>query len=222
MNRERLSRLVGLLVTTICLSLATSSQAALLALWSFDNSTLVPAIGQGSQSATASLTTVGTVNFTVPAEGTALNDPRINPTATPAAQWGTQGGSFTIQVSGVNVGEFVITYAAEKNGNSGNQEWDYSLDGNTWTTLTTTLKARPKFSTVTADFSGITSLNGASTVYFRDTFDSDIKYDNIQVSINAVPEPINVAVASFGVCMLVIGFGRRLYSKLRTSLISRF
>jgi len=197
-------------IAIICLCSVATSQAALIALWSFDSSSTAPASGAGSQAGSASMITTGTSNYTT---GTTLNDPRPSPTVSPAIAWNSVGGSFTLQISGSGLTNFSVTYAAHKNGNSGDQIWSYSTDGINFTNIAGSFKADPSYTVVTVDFGAITALNGANNVYFKDTFGSDITYDNIQVtSLTAVPEPVTLGLAVFGVCAVAWRIGRRVWA----------
>jgi len=58
----------------------------------------------------------------------------------------------------------------------------------------------------------------AASIWFRNTFTVDgdarfFEFDNLQVT--AVPEPINVALACFGLAFVGLTFGRRIYSMAR-------
>ena len=203
-------KMLKIAITIICFYV-TTSQAALVALWSFDSSNTSPATG-GSQSGSATFSTTGVSSLTT---GTLLNDPRTSPSATQAIAYNTAGGNFTLHISGVGLSGFIVSYAALKNGNSGDQAWFYSTDNSTYTPLATNPKAGPSYTVLTVDFSTITALNGATDVYFRNTFTSDITYDNIQIS--AVPEPITLSLAVFGLCGIAWRLGRGFFeTKLKT------
>ena len=79
--------------------------------------------------------------------------------------------------------------------------WSYSINGGAYTALPGVATAAS--GTVTVDLSGAASfLNGATTINFMNVLvnaggSGTISFDNIQ--IEAVPEPINVALALFGV-----------------------
>jgi hypothetical protein len=65
----------------------------------------------------------------------------------------------------------------------------------------------------------VSQLNGASTIFLRNTLlggssGGTSDFDNIQV-LAQIPEPINVALALFGLGFVGLRFGRRLCSFVR-------
>ena len=204
------ARILDLVVASLMLLVPAQSPAALVAFWSFDNSNLNPTLGSGT------FTVSGSVTYTTPANATILNDPRPSPTATPALQFSSAGGYLQIQVVGSGLSSFVLSYAGLKTGNSGSQSWQYSLDGSTWITPAgvTQPKVGPSWAAYTVNFSAITALNNQSSVFFRDTFSSDLRYDNFQVV--AVPEPVHCALAAFGLLFAGVR-GWRFYLRHRSA-----
>ena len=120
----------------------------------------------------------------------------------------------TLKISGTGLQNFIVTYASQSSAGQ-TQTWAYSVNGTTFTTLTT-LSASTTFAAtgvLTADFSGSTAnsvLANAATVFLRDTITagngSDIAFDNF--AITAVPEPINYAMAGFGLIFVGGNAGR--------------
>lgn len=94
-----------------------------------------------------------------------------------------------------------------------------SLDGTSYTTtdLTQPGGLTTSFASYTVDFSGISALNGATSVYFEVTGGEngggDFTFDNFLVS--AVPEPVNMALALFGLGFVGVAVGRRFYVRLQ-------
>lgn len=201
------------IVTAILGSLPQPANAALISLWSFDtaptSSPINPTIGSGSLTVLS-----GTFGST---GGTTINDPRTSPNASFAMNF-TSAGSFTLQVSGSGLSGFQLSYAGQKAGGSGDQTWAWSINGTSFTDLASQPAkfAQGNWETRTVDFSGISALNNASTIYFRNTNPGSQYYDNFQV--NAVPEPTHIALAVFGFGAVGIGFGRKAWARVRAKL----
>ena len=156
--------------------------------------------------------------------GSTLNDPRPSPTITPAIDVGVgtlaNGSTFTIQVNGAGYSAFMVSFAVNRTG-SGVKDftWAWSTTGSSFTDLGTVSTTSSGYQTLTADFSSVTALNNASTIFFRATLNgatgssSTTDFDNFQVT--AVPEPVNVALVLFGLGVVGMKFGRRLFSVVR-------
>jgi hypothetical protein len=150
-----------------------------------------------------------------------LNDPRTPPTDSANVIYGGNNGggpmTLTIRLDNVaGLSGFVLTYAAANFAN-GSQLVEWSNDGSHWMGAdpSSTLSLGSSWSVNTANFSSA-SPSGLGTMYFRDTVgaigSSYAAFDNFQVT--AVPEPINYALAAFGLCVGGISFGRRFVRKL--------
>ena len=212
-------------------ALTATTQAALIAHWGFDTYTsgdYGPVLPNDGLQGTAGLT-VDSVN--VPANklnsvaGTTLNDPRTPPNASQAMQFQGQkanSGFITIHLSGTGMDSFTLTYAALRT-QSGpeNNQWSYSVDGGA--SFSTVGVGQPgaigtTYSILTVDFTGVTALNGAGDILLRGTPTNagggNADYDNFQV-MAAVPEPVNVALALFGLGIVGLKFGRRLFCFVR-------
>jgi hypothetical protein len=226
-NLMTLQRTISLLAAGLLSLMASqSAQAALIANWQFDTygggalSAFHPDAGAQSATAIANASVAGSpLPVLSHITGTTVNQTTASaPNNALQVQSGANGSSFTLtlQVSGTGLSGFVVTYASGDNSVPGyTQTWSYSIDGTTFTSLPTTINAANTTTfngtAYTADFSAITALNGAANVYFRDTIalgnNDQVRFDNI--AINAVPEPVNVALGVFGFCAVVGGVGRR-------------
>jgi hypothetical protein len=214
-------------VAFLCVGLP-QAKAALIAEWQFNSygagggnlSNFLP--NAGTQSGTAGLTTTTSINTPTRITGTTVNQ-----FAASAPNYGFQvnrsGGqtvnaTLTFHVSGTSLHDFVITYASGASG-AYVQTWSYSLTGTAGTfvnitpTITAATTATFNGTAYTANFSGITAINGQANVYFRDIFTIDsgggasVRFDNIATT--AAPEPVNVALGLFGFGAVAVGAGRR-------------
>ena len=170
---------------------------------------------------TGTLTGAGYANMGVVSAGVnTLNDPRTTPVNSANVIYGGNLGSgpmtLTIQLNNAaGLSGFIITYAAA-NVSSGTQLWEWSQNGSSWNSPdSSTLSLGSSWSVNTVDFNTASpSLSG--TIFFRNTVNSGsvglAAFDNFQVT--AVPEPINYALAAFGLCVGGICFGRRFLRKL--------
>jgi hypothetical protein len=231
---SRLSLGQNLLIFLI-LGHAASLQAALIAEWQFDSysgggtiTSYNPEYGTQSGSATLNAIQPATKHAFTTVTGTDVNE---NATSSPnrALQMATTQGSpgsavLTLQVSGTGLTGFVVKYASKDNSLTGHtQTWSYSTDGSTFNFFTTVNAPNDgSWALQTIDFSSITGLNNQSSVYFRNTigFDNNnqsVSFDNI--SITAVPEPINAAFAGFGLILVGLSVGR-FYLRRRRALIA--
>ena len=215
-----------LLTIVVFTSLAMTTQAALLAHWSFDSyaggiAALRPDDGNQLGDTFTPGNGTGTPTFTA-GIGTPLNDPRSLP-ATPSINVGAgtaaNGSTFTIQVNGVGYSAFTVSFEVNKSG-SGVKDftWAYST-GSGFTDITPQSATASGYQVLTFNFSGVTALNNASSIFLRATLNgatgsgSTTDFDNFQV--NAVPEPVNVALVLFGLGVVGMKFGRRLCSFVR-------
>jgi hypothetical protein len=186
-----------------------TTQAGIIALWTFDgNSTDVnqspvtlntdPGYQNGASLSSAGFSVTGTPN----------GDPRTSGQGSPNYGLAT-GGTLTLQISGIGFSGYQLAYQA-LDGGSGTQSWQWSPDNSSWNSpVSASLPISGLgWSADTVDFSGASG----STIYFRNTIGGSIGFDNIQIT--AVPEPINYALATFGLCVGGISFGRRFVRKL--------
>ena len=218
------------LLTILAISgLALSSRAALIAHWDFDTY----ANGQHSVAPESSLLTSSLdVDASFPSggsaslnsvAGTTTNDstPETAPNAaTQAMQFSgndqnSKGFNITINSSGFSFVQ--VTYAAVRNNSGANvNTWSYSLDGGTTFTAAPVQPSAvgTSYNTLTVDLTSVPELvNFSGTLVLRNVLSGagggDSTFDNVQV-LGQVPEPINAALALFGLVFLGVRFGRRL------------
>ncbi len=121
-----------------------------------------------------------------------------------------------IRVDGTSLDNFVVRYDAKVVSESVGQSWGYSINGSSYTQLASELQPgalTTTWATYTVDFSSIAGL-GVNPVYFKNNVSADVismefnnlQYDNIAVN---VPEPINVALALFGLGAAGLAIARR-------------
>jgi hypothetical protein len=226
-----------ILLTIVTLTtLVASTQAALIAHWGFDTFTWNPAGGSSrtispedgiQTSATFTIDPVALIpdNKIASVTGTTVNDPRGTPAASFAIEFQGQTGNnngATIHLSGIQRSFFFVTYAGKASaGGTSQNTWSWSTDGTTFSTVGVTQPGviGLTYSTFTVDFSAVSALNTgtATDIYLRAVGaggGNNTDYDNIQV-LAQIPEPINVALALFGLGFVGLKFGRRLFSFVR-------
>ena len=228
-------------IVAACAFPVSNAQAGLVAEWQFDssynggvNSGLIanptvfnPEYGWQSGSATLTAASSAGQGFINNYQGTDLN--AYQSTANNGdlkAKGGGTVGTITLEVGGVGLSDFVLTYAT-RNVVATTQTWTYSTDGVHYYSLgilvdgvsgnTATPVSGSVWTLFTVDFSGVTALDGASTVYFQDSFttlsgsNDTISFDNMAIS---VPEPVNYALAGFGLIFIGGSAGYTLRRKL--------
>jgi hypothetical protein len=109
-------------------------------------------------------------------------------------------GTFTLELSGAGLSGFKVDYWADKNGGKPDQVWSWSTDGNTFSTTgvvepNATIGNNGSYN---VDFSSVSALDGASTIYLRETMTGNAAFDDIHVT--AIPEATNAALACAGIC----------------------
>lgn len=175
------------------------------------------------------------VNAVTPVSGATQGPGTGNPGTGVDLQFTSPGGNgahnpdtstFTLTLkaaSGVTLSGFSITYDALSSNSSGTaavNKWTWAITGggSDATGIQTSIAQDNTWHTVTATFSGTghaITLNAGQTITFTDTLSGyagqsgTVGFDNINVNVNAVPEPANVAMALFGTAFAVIGIGRR-------------
>ena len=209
-----------LILGLVTLGAALTSQAGLIGLWTFDsnpsgtgpfadltNPTTSPARSSFYDNSAQITTSISVGN----AGGTTANDPRTSPSAGRALTLDS-GGAITIQITHGSLTGFTLTYEAQKTGGSptqGGWSWSTTLNG-TYSTagVSETLSTGTSYALNTVTFG---TLDPSTTIFLRETISSGgtVAFDNIQIS--AVPEPINYALAAFGLCVAAVCIGRRAY-----------
>lgn len=196
-------------------------QAALIAEWQFNSygggplSNLAPDYGtQLSATATTDIPFHASFNRIA---GTPLNEhASSSPNYALRMEHGTGQDltyTLTLHVHGTGLSGFTVTLASRQSGSVA-QTWAWSTDGATFTAIAPSITPSATWSVATADFRGVTVLNNPDhqDVYFRTTFDltrnnATVDFDNI--AVNAVPEPVGIALACFGVAFFGLGLVRR-------------
>jgi hypothetical protein len=216
----------GVLLFGACLT----THGGLIAAWTLENNNttqLTSGIGPNSDvtynpsGVAGTLTGAGLNHFleTTTALANSINDPRTTPVDSAVVIWGGKSISsgpmtLTIQLNNVTgLSGFTVSYAAANLQGSATQQWQWSTDGSAWNApVSSSLSLGGSWALNTVDF----STAAGSTLYFQNTVNSGgvgyAAFDNFQVT--AVPEPINYALAAFGLCVGGISFGRRFVRKL--------
>jgi hypothetical protein len=208
---------------------AMTTRAALVAYWDFNNlqdpiSTSLSSAA-GSQNLVADFTSFP-ANALAFANGTTLNSVGTSPAGTALSILRTPGinpnsGFMEIQLTMSGLSQLTVSYAqTDSLGNGGSSLlWSYRVGDNTG--AFTSLPATPVTGTAwtTASFAAPTALDNQAVVFLRaalskegnrETFD----LDNLQ--LNAVPEPVNLALSVFALCVVSVGISRRLGRRIRS------
>lgn len=233
------SKILILAAGLLGVAVPLTSQGGVVANWDFDTGTALSGThtatytanyGANSRDAAflsgAQMTTItlgaNTANQTTGAGYT--------PTATTALQFtavhtgndkSVNGSSFVLSLtSQIALNTFSITYNYLSSITSGTAVNTWTVSGGTgFTTQTANLTMDGGWHSATVSFTGGT-LSANQTITFTDALsaygsanDSYARFDNIRIS--AVPEPVNVALAVFGFCLVGVGIGRRIYLRAR-------
>jgi len=194
------------LVLLAQLSFLTYAEAALIAEWNFDDSNLVA--DAGTQAGTAGFsTTGGAVSFPPRGGGRALQ------------MAASTNQSYTLALSGTGLSDFQVTYEGLSTplfifNISQAQTWSWSTDNVTYSSAgvsQTGALTAGGYSSYSVDFSGVSAIEGAPSVYLRNEIQSgvfgintNLRFDN--VSVSAVPEPsgvMAVMIAIIGIAFLI-------------------
>lgn len=133
------------------------------------------------------------------------------------------GGNFILTITpatGYTLSAFSITYYA-RSSIATSDTWAYSVNGgSSWTSASAqpvNISAGNTWNQYTVNFTAFSVSSGS--VQFRDLFTSTSQgtadFDNINLYATVVPEPVNVALAAFGLCVVGVGVGRRIYLRAR-------
>lgn len=190
----------------LVLAFPVGAESALLAEWDFDSGNLAPS--GGVQSGIAGLTTTGgTVSFPVRGAGRAL---QLAGSSSPQ--------SLTLALSGTGLSDFQVRYEAVSSvfafifafNTSFGQTWSWSTDNVTYSSAGITAQPGPitsagGYEEYSVDFSGVSQLNGSSSVFLRNEIQpvfggtTNLRFDNLSVS--AVPEPSGIFTLLFGLAL---------------------
>ena len=168
----------------------------------------ISAFGGTAVNATGSMSTVTTVGALALSPGTRSG----NGTTTPYS-WAANGKSMVFQVSMTNLANLEISYATQRSSVAGftTHQWDYSINGTSWTTGTTVSSIPTSFAT--SSLAIASGLDNAATAYVRVTFTggtdsgANTRVDNFQFNATAIPAP--GAVALIGLAGMVASRRRR-------------
>ena len=121
------------------------------------------------------------------------------------------GHYLTLSLSSAGYSTLSLAYSTRlANGYAGSEVWSYSLDGTSWTTLSTlSPTANSTWQSESLSLSTLSgnALNNQSTFYFRMTISSNsgggsYAFDNLQLTGTAVPEPAEWALLLLGAAAL--------------------
>jgi len=139
--------------------------------------------------------------------------------ATSGGASAANGKSMVFVFSMANLANLSISYATQRTSTGfTSQVWEYSTDGQSWSSIGANTAIQSSFSTATAgvavtSFAGITGLDGLQTAYVRMTVNGasassgNNRLDNIIFSADVVPAP--GAMALLGVAGLCANRRRR-------------
>ena len=205
----------------VAFAFALTADASLIAEWNFDDSNLDA--DAGSQSATAGLTTTnGAVTFPDRSPGKAFQMGSV----------GAGGQSFTLALSGIGLSAFQLSYEAVSDrfsffifsfSTSYSQVWSWSTDNLTYSSDGVAqpgeITSGGGYGTSTVNFSGVTALNGAPTIYLRNSIGTggttNLRFDNL--SVEAVPEPQGIMAVFLGVALLGFVVRRKLRNRRKVA-----
>ena len=168
----------------------------------------ISCFGGTAVNATGSMSTVTTLGALALVPGARSG----NGTTTPYT-WAANGKSMVFKFSMTNLENLQISYATQRSSSTGftTHQWDYSVDGTSWTTGTTIGSIPTSFATSSVSIAS--GLNNAANAYVRVTFtgatdaSANTRVDNFQFNADAVPAP--GALALLGVAGLVGSRRRR-------------
>jgi len=125
---------------------------------------------------------------------------------------GTENGHYiTLALSSAGYSTLALSYATRlSSGFPGTEAWSYSLDGTSYTSLTSlSLPGNATFAAQSLDLSALSSnaLNNQSTFYLRMTVNAPLNggsfaLDNLQLNGLAVPEPATYGMLGSGLAVL--------------------
>lgn len=230
-----MKNITSLLLLAACALVSNRASAALVAEWEF-NSYNGGSVGAnnsmaadfGSQAGAAQFND-GSLGQGASVTGTAANSANsVAGNAFEISATGNTGSaynSYTFSISGTGLSGFVMTYETKGTADGVSQQWSYDAPQNEPPVGPTFLEsvspsASSSYNLETINFSGITALNNATSVNFildiandAASWNGNMDFDNF--AITAVPEPVNTALACFGLGIAVVSLGRFYVSRRR-------
>jgi hypothetical protein len=192
-----------------CLLSVSSADAAMTSAWLFDGSSTASPNQLGANLSGGSISTAQNQN-----------------TGGTASLLVAQNQSFTITFNPAGLSGFTLNYYIRNNGGSGGNaadvQWTYSTPGGSGN-LSQLNNAPDTFGPQTVSFTGFPDVSGYSTLSFTATVtggqnNNGAYFDNL--SLTAVPEPINYAMAVFGLVFVCVGAGRFYLGRRRSAAVS--
>jgi hypothetical protein len=216
-------------LTAACVLSASSAKAAVtIATWTFSTAWTA---ASSVNIAAATTAQVSSANLAATVSGTGSTVARTFQGASFQMDFNPAAGvlgtpmSFVLQfTTSANLSSFVITYDAQVSATTAStvNTWAYSTDsGATYTAMSGQPSGNTTTSQVLYTVSQNTAVANGNTIYFRDTVSgasangTDAYFDNITVT--AVPEPTNYALAGFGLMFVGIGAGRFYLARRRSA-----
>jgi len=220
-------RFVGFALLFVVLLVAKDAGADLIAYWHFntydgDATTIAADVGVGTITITG-FSAGDLNNFS----GTTVNAISSTPAGTSLSlENNANNGDFlTVSFSMTGLRDLVLTYATQRSltGFNSNQ-WAYSTNNVTFTNFGSPVgPLTNSFGLVTLDLSSVSSLNNATTVFLRYTFNGatsslgNNRIDNVQLNAQAIPEPRASTLLLWGsLALLALGLRRWLCANRTT------
>ncbi len=222
-------KFVGLAIFLVVLIVMDDARADLIAYWHFntydgDSASISADMGAGTITITGFPAT-SLDNFT----GTTVNaiPPTTAGTSLALSNNANNGDFLTVAFSMSGLKDLVLTYATQRTSTGFNSnQWAFSTDNVTFTDFGSPVVPPSSFGLVTLDLSSATSLNNATTVFLRYTFNGatsssgNNRIDNLQLNANqiaAIPEPSMSTLIFLGfLTLLALGLRRWLRGNLTT------